>query len=142
MKTTKGDGDFRRVRMSAAVSDGEVASFYLVKTERMIAKQRDRTVEDVRPVVARSLKITASAADFIRRNRRKVVPSWLKENIVALFIETAQAELRAIENEILIARQIGLGNNDGALVAARARAAALVEILDGVSSEGAGASPP
>jgi hypothetical protein len=138
--TAKRDGDFRQGAMIAAVSDRQVASLYLAKTEDLIARQKKRTVEEVRPVVARSLKITASAADFIRRNRRKVVPSWLKENIVALFIDTAQAELRAIENEIQIARQVGLGNSDGKLIAARARAAALVDILDSISSEGAGES--
>ena len=125
--------------MSAAASDCMVASTYLTRAERLLAQQAGRSVEGNRPNVARRLSVTVSACADIRRRRRQSIPGWLKEKIISLFIEAAQAELRAIEHEILVARQIGLGNSDGALIAARARAAALVDILDGINSEGAGA---
>jgi hypothetical protein len=135
----KRDGEFRQGAMAAAASDQLVASKYLARAEDLLAAQRSRTVEDNRPYIARALQISASTVHNIRRARRKAVPGWLKEKIISLFVEAAQAELRAIEHEIHVARQIGLGNSDGALVAARTRAAALVDILDGISSEGAGA---
>lgn len=138
----KRDGDFPQVKMSAAASDCMVASTYLTRAESLLAQQTGRTVESNRPNVARRLSVTVSACADIRRRRRQSIPAWLKEKIIALFIDTAQAELRAIENEIAIARQIGLGNGDGKLIAARARASALVSILDSISSEGAGADAP
>jgi hypothetical protein len=116
-----------------------IASTYLTRAENLLARQTRRTIEENRPHVARKLDISVSAIDFIRRQRRKIVPAWLKEKIIRLFIQAAQNELMAIEHEIEIARQIGLGNGDSALIAARARASALVSILDNVTSEGAGA---
>lgn len=139
--TAKRDGQIGQGAMAAAASDRLIASRYLTRAEDLLAGQRKRTVEDNRPYVARALRISASTVHNIRRARRKIVPGWLKEKIVGLFIEAAQAELMAIEHEIEVARQIGLGNGDGALIAARARAANLVSILDGISSEGAGGNP-
>jgi hypothetical protein len=133
--TAKGDGEIRRGAMAAAASDRLIASNYLKRAEDLFARQRCQTVEEVRPFVAGKLSISVSAAEFIRRMRRQIVPSWLKERIVLLFIEAAQAELRAIEHEIEVARQIGLGNGDGKLIAARARATALVDLLDSVATE-------
>lgn len=131
MQNNSRDGEFRRRgTMTVAVTDGSMASAYLTRTEDLFAKQRGARVEDIRPTVASKLRITVSAADFIRRGRRKVVPSWLMENIVRLFIEAAQAELRAIEHDIEIARQIGMDPRDDALVAAKTRAASLVKILE------------
>lgn len=138
MKNTMGNGEIRRGAMIAAVSDHQVASLYLVKTEELVARQKNSSPKDVRAAIARSLKISASAMDFIRRQRRKVVPASLKESIVSLFIETAQAELRAIEHEIDIARQIGLGNGDGSLIEARTRAAHLLGLIDSISLEVSG----
>lgn len=140
--TAKRDGEKRRGAMAAAASDRLIASNYLKRTEDLFARQRCQTLEEVRPFVAGKLSISVSAAEFIRRMRRQIVPSWLKERIVALFIEAAQAELRAIEHEIDVARQIGLGNHDGKLVAARSRAAQLVQLLDCVVTEGSGATAP
>ena len=137
MRTTNEGGESRHGAMTAAVNDGTAASAYLTRAENLIAKQKGRTVDSVRPAIAAGLKITVSAAHFIRRGRRKVVPSWLKQNIIALFIKAAQDELAAITHEIEVARQIGLGNGDDALIEAKARAAALIGLLDNVSSEGA-----
>jgi hypothetical protein len=135
------DGEIRRGAMGAAASDRLIASNYLTRAEDLLSRQTRQTIEENRPLVAHKLAISESACDFIRRQRRKIVPAWLKERIVNLFIQVAQAELRAIENEIATARQIGLGNGDGKLIAARARASALITILDSVSSESAGAGP-
>lgn len=138
MRSAKRDGEIRRGAMAAAASDRLIASTYLTRAEDLLARQTRRTVEENRPQVARRLDISISACDFIRRQRRKIVPAWLKEKIIGLFIQAAQAELLAIEHEIEVARQIGMGNGDGALIAARARAAALVNVLDSITSEGAG----
>jgi hypothetical protein len=132
----KGGEDFRQGAMGAALKDGVVASKYLARTENLIAERAHKRVEDIRPGVASKLRITASAAHFIRRGRRKIVPSWLMDKIIALFIETAQAELRAIEHEIEVARQIGLDPRDDALLAAKTRAASLVAILEGTVGKG------
>jgi hypothetical protein len=131
MQNTIGDGEVRQGSMLATVSDSQIAKTYIARTEDMIARREQRRVAEVRPSVARKLSVTASSLDLIRRGRRKIIPAWLKTKIVALFIETAQAELRAIEYEIEVARQIGLDPRDGALVAARTRAAALISILEG-----------
>lgn len=131
MRVTKRDGEFcRQGKMAVAANDGSMASAYLSRAEDLIAKQRQQPVDVVRPAIASKLKITVSAAEFIRRGRRKIVPAWLMDGIVSLFIEAAQAELRAIEHEIEIARQIGLDPRDDALIAAKTRAASLVRILE------------
>jgi len=122
--------------MRAAVNDGAVARQYLARTEDLIADQKGRTVEDIRPSVASALKITASAVHLIRRGRRKEIPSWLMDKIVGLFIETAQNEMRALEHEIEVARRLGLDHRDGTISAAKARAAAILRVLESVSSEG------
>jgi hypothetical protein len=139
--TAKRDGDFRQGAMAAAASDRMLASDYLTRAEDLLATQTGRTVDANRPYVARALQITVSSCHNIRRQRRKIVPGWLKEKIIGLFVDAAQNELRAIEHEIEVARQIGLGNSDGKLIEARTRAAALVRILDSVCSEGASAGP-
>lgn len=126
--------------MVAAVSDRVIASEYLLRAENLLSAQTGRSVDENRGYVARKLKITVAACANIRRQRRKIVPSWLKEQIVSLFIDCAQNELRAIEHEIEVARQIGLDNSDDKLSAALARAKALVAVLNSVSSEGTPAS--
>jgi hypothetical protein len=125
--------------MGAAACDRSLASSYLARSEDLLARRSKRIVEEVRPQIASRLSISASAYDLIRRQRRKIVPGWLRDKIVCVFIEVAQAELMALEHELEIARQIGLGNGDGQLIAARARASALVDLLDDISSEGEGA---
>jgi hypothetical protein len=136
--TAKRDGDFRQGAMAAAASDRMVASDYLTRAENLLAGQASRSVENNRPHVARVLRVSEATCSNIRRGRRQIIPAWLKENIISLFIHAAEAELRAIENEIDVARQIGLGNGDSKLVEARARAANLVRVLEAVNSEGAG----
>jgi hypothetical protein len=138
----KRDGQIGQGAMTAATSDRMVASDYLMRAENLLAGQAQRTVEDNRAHVARVLRISEATCQNIRRGRRKIVPGWLKEKIVGLFIDAAQLELMALEHEIIVARQIGLGNSDSKLLAARARAANLVSVLDSISSEGAGASAP
>lgn len=137
--TAKRDGDFRQGAMTAAALDQQVARKYLTLAEDFLAKQSRRSVEDNRPNVARKLDTSVSTVSNTRRGRNKIVPAWFKEKIIRLFIQAAQNEMMAIEHEIEVARQIGLGNGDSALIAARARASALVTILDGVVTEGAGA---
>lgn len=131
----KQGGEIRQGAMIAAATDREVASAYLRRTEDLLSRQAGQSIDGVRPAIARRLEVSVSALQFIRRKRRKIVPGWLKERIVALFIEAAQKELRAIEHEIEVARQIGLGNSDGRLVKARSRAADLLQIIENVSSE-------
>lgn len=140
--TAKKDGDFRQGVMVAATTDHLIASRYLKRAENLYAKQQGKRIEDVRPEVASKLTITPDALAFIRRERRKNVPSWLKDSIVCLFIEVAQAELRAIEHEIEVARQIGLSGSDGRLVKARARAKGLFHLLEEIASERIGADQP
>lgn len=141
MENANRGGEFRQGAMIAATTDQAIASDYLTRAENLIAVQRKRTVEENRPAIARALEVSVTALERIRHKRRKMVPGWLKDKIVRLFIEAAQAELRALENEIFVARQIGVGNSDGALIEARTRAAALVKILDDICSEGAGETP-
>ena len=138
MRVANRGGQIGQDAMSAAATDRLIASSYLTRAEDLLAKQSKRSVEDNRPHIARTLRISSATVRNIRRARRQTVPGWLKEKIIGLFVDAAQAELRAIQNEIDIARQIGLGNHDSKLVAARARAAALVEILDDVALEGTG----
>lgn len=140
MSNAKRDGENRRGAMGAAVSDQIVARDYLSRAEALLAGRARRTVEANRPAVARTLTISVTAVERIRHMRRQIIPAWLKEKIISLFIDAAQAELRAIEHEIEVARQIGLGNGDSKLIEARARAATLVRILDCVATEGSSAS--
>lgn len=137
MKNANGGGDFRRGAMIAAATDQLIASDYLTKAESLRAAQSRRTVEENRPAIARALDISVTSIERIRHRKRKTVPAWLKERIVHLFIQAAQDELKALQHAVDIARQIGLGNGDSALIEARARAADLVRILDDVTSEGA-----
>ena len=132
----KRDGEFRQGAMSAAALDRDIASKYLARAEDMLAARRKVSVEENRSSVARTLRVSASTVRNIRYSRLNVVAGWLKENIISLFIDAAQAELVAIEHEIQIARQVGAGNSDGALNKIRDRAAAIVAILDEISAEG------
>jgi hypothetical protein len=134
--TAKRGGDFRQGAMTSAASDQTIASDYLIRAEKILAVRQGCTVEENRPAIARALDVSVTSVERIRHKRRKVIAAWLKDKIVNLFIEAAQAELRSLTHDIEIARQIGLGNGDGALIEARARAQALVKILDDISSEG------
>jgi hypothetical protein len=74
VKSAERDGDVRRGAMAAAASDRLIASTYLTRAEDLLAGQTRRTIEENRPQVARKLDISISACDFIRRQRRKIVP--------------------------------------------------------------------
>lgn len=127
--TANEDGEYRQGAMVAATSDVTVASRYLESLEDLNANQKGVTVEDNRPSIARALNISVSSVHNLRRHRRKSVPSWLRDKIVSLFIEVAQNEIRLLEHEIAVAKQVGMDPRDGALVAACARAAALHALL-------------
>ncbi len=107
MSTYQQDGEFRRGAMVAASTDAERASTRLGLLEDLTARRKGETVEGNRPSIARQLNTSVSAVDFIRRKRRKIIPSWLQDRIRVKLIEVLQAELRELEHDRDLYRQVG-----------------------------------
>ncbi len=125
-----------------AATEVEIASGMVTRIENKMAGKLGFTVAEVRPIVARKLATSQGTVLNIRKQRRKTIPASLMDRIIGLLIEVAQEEMLAIEHEIATARQVGFSNRDGALVEARARAAALQSLLETeVGSRASGGSP-
>lgn len=115
--------------MGTACADVEVAGRFVRRIEDVEAIRLGRRIAEVRPGIARRIRTTASVLRHLREGRRKSVPAWLMAALRRELIGVLQSEIRALEHEIQIARQVGLDDRDDALGAAQAQLATAKEIL-------------
>lgn len=121
---------------AAAASDVRQASEMIVRLEDGMAKRLRGRVEDVRPKVARALKTSVSTVANLRRQRRKSVPSFLKEAIVRLLITELQTEISELAHQLEIHRQIGADHRDDAFAEVEAAIAVARQILTEAAGTG------
>lgn len=119
------------VQMSTATADVSTAHHFVTKIENAEAKRKKKTVNKVRPDVARKLQTAPGTLENIRRLRSKVIPNWLMERIRAEFVSVLQSEIQGLEHEVHLARQIGAHHSDDTLASAEAQLAAARQILMG-----------
>lgn len=126
-----GDG-----RKSGPVSDIPVASHMLTLAEDTDARRKGFTVKQARERFARMLKVPTRTLLHIRAKRSKSVPHFLMTGIRDILIDVLQAEIRALENQIAIARQVGADCNDNAFGEAAASLDAARQILAAAAAAG------
>lgn len=117
--------------MSTATADVSTAHHFVTSIENAEARRKNRTVEEVRPDVARKLKASPGTLENIRRFRSKVIPSWLMDRIRAEFVAVLQDEIKGLEHEVQLARQAGANYRDDTLASAEAQLQAAKQILGG-----------
>lgn len=100
------------------------------------ARRKGFTVERMRGKFAVMLQVPAKTLLHIRNQRRKSVPQFLMFGIRNILIDVLQAEIRALEHEIQIARQIGLDCRDDDFEKAAASIEVAREILAGAIGAG------
>jgi hypothetical protein len=115
---------FGQRTVSAFVRDIPHASRMLELAETIRARQTGLSEGDVRSSFANKLAVSVKTLRLIRTQRRKTVPHFLMAGIRAVMIEVLQAEIRSLEHEINISKQIGLDHREDAF----AEAAAAVEV--------------
>ncbi len=117
--------------MSTATADIETAHHFVTKIENAEARRRNRTVDEVRPLVARKLDASPGTLENIRRLRSKIIPNWLMERLRAEFVAVLHSEIQGLEHEVQLARQAGSNHRDHTLLSAEAQLAAARQILLG-----------
>jgi hypothetical protein len=101
----------------------------VARIESLEARRSDRSIREVRMTIARQLKTGVGTLANIRKQRRKTVPAWLMRNIGARLIESIQTEIRALEHEMEITRQIGVDPRDDTVCAVAASLASAKALL-------------
>ena len=119
------------IQMSTATADVETANHFVTRIENFEARCRGRTVDEVRPTVARRLNASTGTLENIRRLRSKIIPNWLMERLRAEFVAVLHSEIQGLQHEAQLARQVGSNYRDDTLAAAEAQLAAAKAILHG-----------
>lgn len=102
-------------------SDGERASKMVMTLENTVAFREQRNIADVRPMIARRIKTTTGTLLHIRKQRRKIVPSWLMNAIREELVSVLQSEVARLEHEIHIHRQVAGSHRGDHLAEAEAQ---------------------
>jgi hypothetical protein len=120
-KTMHPRGVDKNVRGKAvsATADVQTASGMLSRIEAI----------EGRPHLAKRLRASPGTLENLRRLRLKTVPSWLMDRLRAELVAVLSNEVRKLEHEIHIHRQIGSRHSDDDLRAAEAQIAAAKKIL-------------
>jgi hypothetical protein len=129
--SSSGEGQFDGRTMNA-LADIQAASRFARTIEDAEAKRFGIRVCEARDRVARRLGVPAATLENLRRLRTKAVPNWLMARIRAAFVDVLQTEIRRLEHEITIARQIGMDHRDDDLAAAEAQIRSAKKILTGI----------
>jgi hypothetical protein len=88
------------------------------------AARNGMTIADAREAVSRRLAVPAGTLENLRKNRLKAIAAHWYEKLRSGVVRELEAELRHVEHELNIARQIGLDPASGeahALLATEAR---------------------
>jgi hypothetical protein len=94
-------------KMSHAVHDIETTRSLARSLEDREARRVGR-IELARPIVARRLGINPSKLETLRRGRLKKIEGWLRDRIAALVVREIRNEITRLNNELALARQIGM----------------------------------
>jgi hypothetical protein len=94
-------------KMNPAIQDIEQARSLARSLEDREAR-RAGSVELARPIVARRLGINPSKLETLRRGRLKKIEGWLRDRIAALVVREIRNEITRLNNELALARQIGM----------------------------------
>jgi hypothetical protein len=121
---------FGQRTVSAFVRDIPHASRMLELAETIRARQTGLSEGDVRSSFANKLAVSVKTLRLIRTQRRKTVPHFLMAGIRAVMIEVLQAEIRSLEHEINISKQIGLDHREDAFAVAAAAIDAARKLLE------------
>lgn len=124
------DGEFESAAMNA-MNDLATINRFAVRLEDIEARRYGVSQAKARAKIASRIGIAPSTLENIRRLRTKIVPNWLMARIRSEFIAVLQTEVARLENEIHLARQIGMDHRDDDLAAAEAQLVAAKEILKG-----------
>ena len=117
--------------VTGPVSDIPAASRMLILAEDIEARRRGFRVEDARQNFARRLKVPTKTLLHIRTQRRKSIPAFLMNGIRDLLINVLQSEIAKLEDEISIARKVGLDDRTDDLAKAASAIAAARILLRG-----------
>jgi hypothetical protein len=118
------EAHFGQTRVTAFVRDIPHASRMLELAETIRSRQTGLSEGDVRMSFANKLAVSVKTLRLIRAQKRKTVPHFLMAGIRAVMIEVLQAEIRSLQHEIDISRQIGLDHREDAF----AEAAAAIDV--------------
>jgi hypothetical protein len=118
-KSVRGDGYFSQTKMIIATDVARTKDM-LFRLEIVEADIAGMSIEEIRPVIARKIKISFGSLANIRRGRRKSVSSSEVGVIRAALISALQHVHRAIEHEIHLHIQAGADPRDDNLAMAQA----------------------
>ena len=122
--------DGKSVQMNA-MSDVETVNRFARLIEDAEAKRLGIRVQEARTFIASRLGISPGTMENWRRMRTKIVPNWLMNRLRAELINVLQSEIRRLEHEVQLARQIGSNYRDDTLASAETALASAREILSG-----------
>lgn len=114
-----------------AMSDVSTVNRFARRLEDAEARRLGIKTVEARYRIAGRIGVSPGTLENIRRLRTKIVPNWLMSRIRAELISVLQTEMRRLEHEIQLARQIGSDHRDDALASAETQLAAAREILAG-----------
>lgn len=115
---------------TTSASDVQQASNMIFRIENRMAERLGWKVENVRPKVARALKTSVGTVANLRRQRRKSIPSYLKEAIVRLLIAELQTEITELAHQLDVYRQTGADRREDAFQQAEAAIIAARKLLE------------
>lgn len=125
------DGQIAECRTMNAAVDIDLANRFARVLEDSEARRLGVRITTARDSVARRLKIAPGTLENIRRFRIKTIPNWLMARIRTEFVAVLQTEIRRLEHEIHLARQIGDDPRENILVAAETQLAEAKALLTG-----------
>lgn len=105
------DGFFESEVMDAA-TDVTTASSMIQRLENIEAERRGVTVQEVRIIISRKVRLSTASLANLRRGRRKSVKTDEMGKVRSALIQALQKQIRALEHEITIHRQTGADHRD------------------------------
>jgi hypothetical protein len=111
-------------------SDVEQAGQMLTTMEGILGRRQGALLADIRPLIARRLRITVGTLVNIAKGRRKQVSHALMIAFRAELIGILQSEVIRLEHQILIHKQIAGSHRTDDLVEAETQVCAAKKILE------------
>ena len=114
-----------------AMSDVAAINRFAKVLEDSEARKLGIRTTAARERIAGRLGVAPGTLENIRRLRTKIVPNWLMNKVRLELVAVLQSEIRRLEHEIHLARQIGSDHRDSSLHEAEAQLTAARKILEG-----------
>jgi hypothetical protein len=118
-------------RMSAAQIAFEEADRTRELAKRLEHRVAARvgSLAGARPIVARDIGVSTGTLETLRRGRLKRIEGWLRDKIESVLMREIEAEIRRLNHELALYRQIGRTPRPGDLEEIEADLAALKAAL-------------